>query len=157
MVYEYNPGENDRIRARMYESYQSQIPMFNDVSRYSLISEQRGGGLSYNAYSEPDDYFYMPVRYGEAIYRKKIYPNKKQKSTSGSSYVGDKILQEMDEDWYNLSKFLIPLGSSIPQVMEAFKNKYEGKYVEHIIDQYMNQDVENFIDSADKLGRHQYQ
>lgn len=162
MVSKPNPEDDNSMRRRMYASYQTQIPMWDDQSIHTFRGgcDVQGSGYdnkAYNAYGSPDNYFYMPIRYGGKVYRKKIYPGGKANSqTKGSSFVGDPNVQQLDEDWYNMAKYLIPMGVSIPKVMELFKNKYQGKYGGDLINDYINQDIKSFLNSAQRLGEHQY-
>src|SRR5271167_4547076 len=102
MVSKPNPHQDEVIRARLYQSYQLQMPMWDYPGDF-CVGETTGTGCyncngafklgsgrmraPLNAYAQPESFFYLPVNSGGRKPKRPHYHEQKQ---------------EADSDWYSI-------------------------------------------------------
>jgi hypothetical protein len=160
MVSKPNPDEDRMIRHRLYNSYQLQMPMWDSPGDFATGKTtggcyncngafKLGSGTgpyapgSYNAYSAPSEFFYVPTNFGGKR------PNRRPK-------IDPVIQKQADLDWYELVKQLIPLGFQIGDIAKVFYQKYFNKYGGSVMNDMMNLDIKVFQQMAQQLGEHEY-
>lgn len=174
MVSKPNPNLDSEIRYRLYNSYQRQMPMWDHPGDFNVglpLRDSMGGcyncnaafklgsgrairpqDMAYNAYDSPSQFFFVPNK----IQWVDHLPSGSGKKGIKNSYEKAKKKQEVETDWYELVKELVPIGFQIADIVKIFYDKYGGKYGEGILNDLMNLDASNFEHQAQQLGQREY-
>lgn len=167
MVSKPNPEADEQMRYNLHRSYVEQLPLWNHPGDFNVPSLQAGCfncnsafklgsamGYATNAYSSPEQFFYVPFK---TISRGGRKPRHRHHPEYRDEYISPKQTEEISDDWWSLVKELVPLGVALGDIVKIFYNKYSGKYGSGLLDKMMGViDARDFMQDAHDLGKRQY-